>query len=240
MRKVYSPMLSVNAKSYMWGEDLFKIVEHCEKVAVETGLSVDIQVNYCDIRKAKELAPHCIIFAQYCDDIDAGNMMGGITAEMLKEAGADGVVINHAGSRPITLHQLVRITNRAKKAGLKTNICVDNATEAMMVAHLHPTCIVVEQNDLIGTDQIASEEYIAETNAAIRAIDKDVLIAQGAGIRTGADCYRNIKLGAFGGGGASGIFKSEDPIATIDEYVKNGILKARDEFGTKELYTLDD
>lgn len=240
MRKVLSPTLSVNAKSYMWGEELFKIVEHCEKVAVETGLSVEVQVNYCDIRKTKELAPHCIIFAQYCDDIEAGNMMGGVTAGMLKEAGADGVVINHAGSRPITLHQLVRITKKAKEAGLLTNICVDNATEAMMVAHLHPTCIVVEQNDLIGTDQIASEEYIKETNAAIRAIDKDVLIAQGAGIRTGADCYRNISLGAFGGGGASGIFKSEDPIATIDEYVKNGILKAREDFGVKELYTLED
>ena len=210
MRKVLSPTLSVNAKSYMWGEDLFKIAQHCEKVAVETGLTVEIQVNYCDIRKVKELCPHLVIFAQYCDDIDAGNMMGGITAGMLKEA------------------------------GLKTNICVDNATEAAMVAHLHPTCIVVEQNDKIGTDQIASEEYIAETIAAIRAIDKDVLIAQGAGIRTGADCYRNIKLGAFGGGGASGIFKSEDPIATIDEYVQNGILKAREDFGVKELYTLDD
>jgi triosephosphate isomerase len=240
MRKVLSPTLSVNAKSYMWGEDLFKIAQHCEKVAVETGLTVEIQVNYCDIRKVKELCPHLVIFAQYCDDIDAGNMMGGITAGMLKEAGADGVVINHAGSRPITLHQMVNITRRAKEAGLKTNICVDNAIEAAMVAHLHPTCIVVEQNDKIGTDQIASEEYIAETIAAIRAIDKDVLIAQGAGIRTGADCYRNIKLGAFGGGGASGIFKSEDPIATIDEYVQNGILKAREDFGVKELYTLDD
>jgi len=240
MREVYSPTLNVNAKSYMCGEELFKIVRHCEKVAVETGLSVQVQVNFCDIRKTRELAPHCIVFAQYCDDIEAGNMMGGVTAEMLKEAGADGVVINHAGSRPITLHQLVRITEKAKKAGLLTNICVDNATEAMMVAHLHPTCIVVEQNDKIGTTEIASEEYIAETNAAIRAIDPDVMIAQGAGIRTGADCYRNIKLGARGAGGASGIFKSEDPIATIDEYVQNGILKAREDFGSKLLYTLDD
>ena len=55
---------------------------------------------------------------------------------------------------------------------------------------------------------------------------------QGAGIKSANDIYRNIALGSESGGGASGIFCSDNPKAKIEEFLE-GILKARKEFGSR-------
>ena len=138
---IKTPTMGVNAKSYMWGEKLLEVARHCEKLAVENDVTITMNVPFVDIYRVAQEAPHVWINAQYCDPINPGGMMGGIVAEALKEAGADGVIINHASARPLTLSQIRKVVKRCKEVGLGTFICVDSIDEVRMMAALHPTAL---------------------------------------------------------------------------------------------------
>lgn len=229
---IKTPTLGVNAKSYMWGDELTAIAEYCEKIAVENDVTVTLNVPIVDIYRISQIAPHVIINAQFMDPVDKGGTMGGVIAEALAQAGADGVIINHASAKPITLSQLIQSVKLAKKAGLYTFVCADSVEEALIIASLHPTGIICEQSKLIGTGIVASEDYLLSTTKAIKDYDADIMVLQGAGIKNGDDIYHNIKFGSESGGGASGIFCSDDPKGKIDDFLE-GILKARKDFGSR-------
>lgn len=230
---IKTPILGVNAKSYMWGDDLVDIAEFCEKIAVENDVTISLNTPFIDIYRISKVAPHVIINAQGVDAITPGGKMGGILPEALVSAGADGVIINHA-ARPMTLSQVVNTVERCKELGLYTFVCADSEIECKMMALLHPTGIIVEQTKLIGTGIVADEKYIVDTTKAIKDIDPDIIVLQGAGIKNGDDVYHNIKFGSESGGGASGVFCAEDPKAAILGFL-DGILRARKDFGTRTI-----
>lgn len=232
-KTITTPTLGVNAKSYMWGEKLLEIARYCEAIAIENNITVTMNVPFVDIFQVAQAAPHILINAQGVDAIEAGGTMGGALPEALAEAGADGVIINHA-ARPMTLNDVVKAIQRCKEVGLYTFVCADSKEEAIMLATLHPTGIICEQNKLIGTGILASEEYLQSTTQAIKEIDENILVMQGAGIKNGDDIYHNIKNGSESGGGASGIFCSADPKAAIDDFLK-GILRAKKDFGSRSI-----
>ena len=62
-----------------------------------------LNVPIVDIYRIAQAAPHVIINAQFMDPIEPGGTMGGVLAEALAQAGADGVILNHASAKPITL-----------------------------------------------------------------------------------------------------------------------------------------
>lgn len=225
-----TPSLGVNAKSYMWGEDLLDIARYCEQVAVENNITVTMNVPIVDIYRVSQIAPHVIINAQFMDPIEKGGTMGGVVAQALADAGADGVIINHASAKPMTPSQVIKAIQLAKDAGLYTFVCADSVEEALFIASLHPTGIICEQAKLIGTGVVASEEYLHSTTKAIKEVDPNIVVMQGAGIKNADDIYRNIKNGSESGGGASGIFCSADPKATIANFAE-GILRAKKDFG---------
>ncbi len=231
-KQIKTPTLGVNAKSYMWGEDLLEIAKYCEQIAVENDVTVTMNVPIVDIYRIAQVAKHVIINAQIMDPIKAGGTMGGIVPQALADAGADGVILNHASARPLTLSQLIKAVRYAKEAGLYTFVCADSVEEALIVASLKPTGIICEQAELIGSGVVASEEYLESTTKAIKDYDANILVMQGAGIKNGDDIYRNIKYGSESGGGASGIFCSEDPKAKIADFL-DGILRARKDFGSR-------
>ena len=229
---IKTPTLGINAKSYMWGADLLEIAKYCEKIAVENDITVTMEVPIVDIYRVSLIAPHIIINAQFMDPIEQGNTMGGVSAEALVDAGADGVILNHASAKPMTLSQLINAMKYAKKAGLYTFVCADSIEEVRIIASLHPTGIICEQSNLIGTGVVSSEEYIHSTTKAIRDYDPNIIVSQGAGIKNGNDIYRDIKNGSESGGGASGVFCCSDPIAKIDDFL-DGILRAKKDFGSR-------
>ncbi|GAA6428559.1 triose-phosphate isomerase [Dielma fastidiosa] len=231
-KQIKTPTLGVNAKAYMWGEELLTIAKYCEKIAVDYDVTVTLNVPIVDIYRIAQAAPHVIINAQFMDPIEPGGTMGGVLAEALAQAGADGVILNHASAKPITLSQLIKSIELAKKAGLYTFVCADSVEEALIIASLHPTGIICEQSKLIGTGIVASEDYLLATTKAIKDYDANIMVLQGAGIKNGEDIYHNIKYGSESGGGASGIFCSDDPLAKIDDFLA-GILKARKDFGSR-------
>jgi len=91
-------------------------------------------------------------------------------------------------------------------------VCADSPEEAAALAHLKPTMIMAEPSDLIGgSDPVAKQqEFIAATIAAVRRIDRDILIFNSAGIRRAEDAAAVINAGADGAGSTSGVLTAAD------------------------------
>ena len=64
-KQIKTPTLGVNAKAYMWGEELLTIAKYCEKIAVDHDVTVTLNVPIVDIYRIAQAAPHVIINAQF-------------------------------------------------------------------------------------------------------------------------------------------------------------------------------
>ena len=233
MKKPRVPHFGVNPKSYLYGEQLMELAKYLDQLSVEYDLDITLTAPYADIAAVKNATKHLFIMAQGMDGIEPGRGMGAILPESLKNAGAMGVMLNHA-EKPMSVHQLVKAVQRAKELDMMTIICADSVEEAKMIAVLEPDEIVCEQTALIGTGITADDSYMEETLKAITSISPETWVLQGAGITSGEDCYRAIKNGSVSAGGTSGIVCAEDPFKTAREMVE-AIVKAR-----KELYEKED
>ena len=85
--------------------------------------------------------------------------------------------------------------------------------------------IICEPDELVGTGQTSSDEYMIATNNAIKEVNPQTQVLQAAGISTPEDVYKAIYLGADSTGGTSGIIKAKDPKKTIDDMLRS-MLKA--------------
>jgi len=175
-------------------------------------------VQPSDIYRLAKETKRVLIFAQHMDPIPVGKGNGSILPEALKEAGAVGVILNHA-ERPMTLADLARAIKRADEVGLLSMVCADSIREAEAIAHLAPNIIVAEPTELIGTGQTSDEEYVIATTSAIKRVNPEIQVLQAAGIKDGRDVYRTIRAGADATGTTSGIMKAEDPEAILHEMV---------------------
>ena len=97
---------------------------------------------------------------------------------------------------------------RAKELELLTIVCSDTLEETKAIATLAPDIMICEPTSLIGTGTTSDDDYIKATNAAVKSVDKNILIIQAAGVSTGDDVYRVIMEGADGSGGTSGILNA--------------------------------
>ena len=105
----------------------------------------------------------------------------------------------------------------------------DSVEEGKAIAELHPDVMVCELTSLIGTGQVAGEDYMRGSTEAVKAVSPETQVLQAAGIHSGANVYDAIKYGADGTGGTSGIVAAEDPFATLDEMFE-ALDRARTDF----------
>ncbi len=70
--------------------------------------------------------------------------------------------------------------------------------------------------------------YVKDTLAVIKGTYPNILVEQAAGITKGSQIYDFIMVGNDGAGSASGILKSPDPVALLDEMMYN-VRKAKDD-----------
>src|SRR5699024_1445509 len=111
------------------------------------------------------------------------------------EIRVQAIVLNHA-DHPLTISELLNCLDRSKEVGLKTIVCADSVREARMIAMLEPDIILAEPTELIGADQKSSRGYVQTTIDSIRTVNPDILVEQGAGIRTEHDVTELLRLGA--------------------------------------------
>ena len=91
-----------------------------------------------------------------------------------------------------------------------------------------PNIIVAEPTGQIGTGVASDMDYVAAAIRAVKDVDPDIFVLQGAGISNGEDVFRVIRAGAEATGSSSGVVKAKDRAAMVDEMI-SAVRRAWDE-----------
>lgn len=221
------PFFEIGPKCYMYGERMLKLAYAADAASEKYDVRIILTVQPSDIYRLAKETNNVLVFAQHMDPVSIGRGNGWILPEALKEAGADGVMLNHA-EKPMSLADLSLSIKRADEVGLLTIVCADSLREAQAIAHLQPNIIVAEPTELIGTGQTSDEAYVKATTSAIKEVNPEIQVLQAAGIKNGQDVYRTIRAGADATGTTSGIMKAGNPEAMLDEMIRS-VRRAWDE-----------
>ena len=210
--KIRAPYFEIGPKCFMWGERMLRLAKAVDEIAAEYDLDVIITPQYADIRMIAENTSHIHVYAQHMDYLRPGRGLGSVLPESIKEAGAVGVMLNH-DEKKLTLDEIEKTIARADEVGLATIVCADSVREIEAVAKLSPNLIVAEPTELIGTGVTSDMGYVRDTIEAVRRINPDIMVLQGAGISTPDDVARVIRAGALATGCTSGVMRAADPEA---------------------------
>lgn len=226
-KKLRVPFFETSVKNYIFGDAVLDLAKAADAAAVKYDVDVLFISPYTEIRQIRELCPHLIVLAPYMDLLPPGRGMADVLPEALKAAGAQGVVINHC-ERPMTLSAIRKTIERARELEMLSFVCADTLDEARAVAQLHPDIINPEPSELIGSGQVSDMGFVLEALRSVKAIDPGILVEQAAGITTAQQVYDFIMAGSEAAGAASGILKSSDPAALLDEMV-GAVRRARND-----------
>ena len=225
--KISEPFFEYGPKCYMYGETLLKIAKGLNKLSKKYGVDVILDVPDTEIRYIAENTKRIHVYSQHMDSIPVGKGMGRTLGEAVKDAGAVGVMLNHAEHK-LTIEEIAEAIKRADELGLATMVCADSIDEVKAIAKLGPNILVAEPTELIGTGKPADKEYVDEVIRVIREINPDIKPFPSAGISKGEDCYNIIKAGASASGCSSAIAKAENPLALAEEMIA-AVRRAYDE-----------
>ena len=233
-RKIRTPYFEIGTKNYIWGDKVLEYAKAADAAAKKYDIDVLFITPATEIRRVKENTENLIIIAPYMDTLRPGRGMADILPEGLKDAGAEGVVINHC-EKPMSLPQMKKTIERARELDFIVFACADTVDEAKAIAQLHPDIINPEPSELIGGtgNGVSSMGYVKEVIKSIKEIDPDILVEQAAGITNGKQVYDFIMAGSEAAGAASGIMNAKDPIAMIYEMIE-ATRKAADDLKKQE------
>ncbi len=227
-KKVKPPFFEIGPKAYMFGDDMVELAKVIDKAANKYDVRIILTPQYCDLyRVSQVVTENVLVFAQHMDSLPIGRGLGSVLPESVKASGATGVMLNHA-EKPISIADLKACIKRAEDLELYTIVCADSIAEATAIAHLNPDIIVCEPSELIGSGQTSDEEYVKASTDAVKSVNPDISVLQGAGISNGNDVYKIIKAGADATGTTSGIMKATDKSAMVDEMISS-VRRAWDE-----------
>jgi len=223
LAKIKTPIVIVNFKTYAegTGRKALELAKAAEEVSRETGICFSVAPQFVDIPIiVREV--DIPVFAQHIDPIKPGSHTGHILPEAVKEAGADGTLINHS-ERRLRLADIDAAVTMARELDLITVVCTNNTPVSAAAAALKPDMIAVEPPELIGTGipvSKAKPEVVTSTVEAVKKINPDVTVLCGAGITNGDDVAAALKLGTEGVLVASGIVKAKDPRKVMEEFAE--------------------
>lgn len=217
-KKIVAPFFEIGPKSYLIGDEVLNLAKIADKAAEKYNVNIIFTTPIIDIRRVVENTNNIFVFAPHMDPIYPGRGLADTLPESLVAAGAKGVMLNHC-EKPLNLSVLAQTIKRAKEVGLMTIVCTDSIAEAKAVACLAPTIIVAEPSELIGTGKASDMNYVEASIKAVKEINPDILVLQGAGISCGDDVYKVIYAGAEATGSSSGIVKAPDQEAMVNEMI---------------------
>ncbi|AWR97383.1 triose-phosphate isomerase [Acidianus sulfidivorans JP7] len=221
------PIIIINFKAYdnAFGKKGIDIAKRIEKISIEysTEVILSVPATMIPVLANEVTLP---IYAQHIDSVDLGAHTGSITAEMIKEAGAKGSLLNHSEKR-IRLDQIHDSLIKMKKLGLESVVCVDRYELVNPIGLLQPNAILIEPPELIGSGISVSKAKPEVITNAVDEIKKTpgIYLIAGAGISSGEDVYTAIKLGSAGIGVASAVMKAKEPEKVVEDFIK-GALRA--------------
>lgn len=214
--KIRPPFFEVGPKVYMWGERMLRLAKELDKIAAKYDLDIILTPQYTDIAAIAANTERLHVYAQHMDPVRPGRGLGAVLPEAVKEAGAVGVMLNHA-EKKLDMETLAATMARADEVGLATIVCADTLEEVKAIAALGPNLMVAEPTALIGTGVASDMSYVKDTIAAVQAINPEIMVLQGAGISGAQDVYNVIAAGAQATGCTSAIMAAADPEAVAWE-----------------------
>ncbi|MEM0350779.1 MAG: triose-phosphate isomerase [Archaeoglobaceae archaeon] len=215
-------MIVINFKAYFegFGKNALELAKIAEEVAEKSGVYIAVAVNYLDLPLiAREVSID--VFAQHIDAVDFGSFTGAVNAEMIKEYGAKGSLLNHSEKR-MKLADIDFCISKMRKLGLISIVCTNNVSTTRAVAALKPDFVAVEPPELIGTGIAVSKakpEIVEKSVRSAKEICSDIKVLCGAGITGYEDYIRALELGADGVLLASGVVKAKDKKRALEDLV---------------------
>jgi triosephosphate isomerase len=216
------PVFEIGLKGYAWGAEAVRLARAADELAAELGLSIVFDPQAVDIPAVARETRHVLVFSQHLDPVVPGRGVGAMLAEAVRDAGADGVMLNHS-ERPMTLADIAGAIRRARAVGLATMVYADSPEEAAAVAMLGPDIVLAEPPDLIETSRSAATQmraFVERSVELVGRVDPRIVVMCGAGIRTADDVTAMMALGVGGTGSSSGILRAPDPIAAMRSMVR--------------------
>jgi triosephosphate isomerase len=218
--KLMTPFFEIGPKVYLYGRSAVELAKHADNVSEKYGVDIIFTAQYTDISTIASQVKNVFVFAQHMDPVTPGRGVGAVLPEAIKDAGAVGVMLNHA-EKPLTLAMINRSIKRADEVGLATMVCADTPEEAASIAQLGPNIVLAESPVLIGVGKRSPEDAanLRKINEAIRSINPLVYVLHGAGIKDEKDVFNVIADGADATGSTSGILKANDSFSMLERMI---------------------
>lgn len=215
-QNMQTPIILTNYKTYATatGDKALSLAKLHEEASQETTITFAVAPQAADLFRVSQ-GVQIPVFAQHVDAAGYGSKTGWQLAEVVKEAGASGTILNHSEHRFDTIEQLEAAHKRAKEAGLITCVCAETAEEgAAIMQRMQPDFIAVEPPELIGGNISVSTANPDLIRESVEMIGTGKVLV-GAGIKNGEDVRIALELGAVGVLLASGVTKAADPKAVL-------------------------
>ena len=222
MTDLRTPVIIVNFKVYseVEGPGAVRLAKECESVALVRKASIVVCPPMVELSKVAS-AVTVPIFSQHVDNKLPGSITGYVSPQSAKAAGAKGALINHAEHR-MPPQDIAAVIEACRKLGLVSVVCTDTAETSAAMAALSPDFIAVEPPELIGGNisvTTADPTIVSRTVEMVRAVDPNVKVLCGAGVKSGKDVRAALDLGASGVLMASGVVKAKDVKAALQDLV---------------------
>ena len=217
------PIIIVNLKTYEqgYGADGFELCKIMEEISIEHNVNLAAAVSAIDLVDYSDNLK-IPIFAQHVDGVNYGSNTGSILPEAVRYSGAVGTLVNHAECQ-MNWEDIEATIGRCRELGLLTVLCTADAKATEKGAHLNPDMVAVEPPELIGGDisvSTAKPEVISDSVSIVGAINSDIPVLCGAGVKNQEDVSKALSLGSKGILLASGVVKSSEPREVLLDLIK--------------------
>ena len=215
------PLIVVNFKTYAtaMGQRAIDLAQAMERASKDHVRMIAV-VSAFDLHAVKQAAPSLEVWSQHLDPVGQGSFTGWLQPENAIERGARGTIINHAEHK-VDIEHVQQLMQQLPHE-FPMCACAADVHEAHQLAELGPTFIAVEPPELIGGDisvTTADPAIVSDTVNAVRAINPQVRVLCGAGVKDGKDVKTAVELGAHGVLLASGVTKASDVDAVLADLV---------------------
>lgn len=215
------PLVLINFKCFVSGKKALELARMCEEVSERYKVEIAVAPQFTDIVKIAE-SLKIAVFAQHLDSVESGAYTGHVSAEALRQAKVNGVMINHS-EKKLQIEEIKKCVEVAKKYKLITVCCSDSLEEGKEIARLRPDFIAYEDPVLIGTGKAISRvkpDGVKGFVEVVGKIEPEVKVLCGAGISKGEDVAKALELGTVGVLVSSSVVKAKNPRKVLLEFSK--------------------
>lgn len=212
-------MIFINFKTYQesTGESALSLARMIVQVSSESSVPIISCPQAVDVRNVIAIAQNQV-WVQHVDSFERGRATGWFPPEVAKEAGVEGVLLNHSEHK-LSFSELKETVTRARAVGLKILVFADSPREAESVAVLRPDYIGYEPPELIASKDTSVSEAKPEVIEKVVKVVGDVPVLIGAGVKSSKDIRVGLKLGAVGVALASSVVLAQNPKEVLEELV---------------------